>query len=214
MTRSCSWLLLCLFLFNSCAAQNHAERKLQSALHYGMTHAQALAVIPNRSEMILGEFNFPEGHMQAFQYTRFGNDAFKVPRYYLYFLNDTLVRKSPEENLREGSKLALQEHASLLANREKAVMTAEKQAALEEKRSAEAAKAKAKVAERQADIARKKAEQAEQKAEAARKKALEATARSKARDEALQQQEAIQDKQPRKKSKKQAASFDDDEDDW
>ncbi len=210
MTRHCCSLLLGLLLFNACAAQNHAERKRQAALHYGMTHAQALAVIPNRSEIIIGEFSFPEGHMQAFQYTRYGNDAFKVPKYYLYFLNDTLVRKSPEEDLREGAKLALQDHAAMLARKEKDALTEEKRASIAEKKAAEDAKMKARAAEKQAAIAQKKADEAEKKATIARKKAEEAEALRHAH-ELAQKQEAAQPKETHKeKAKKQRDDYDDD----
>lgn len=146
MARYC-YLLICFFMLHACSAQRRAEKSKQSQLEYGMTHAEALAAITDRSEVLIGEFNFPEGHMEAYQYTRYGAASLKVPKYYLYFLNDTLVRKSPEEDLRAGSRLALKDHRQYLADKAEA---AQREAEAEERQAAREAQQKERQVRQQA----------------------------------------------------------------
>jgi hypothetical protein len=109
----------CLLLLSSCLIHKKTRKKPEKPrIEYGMTHDEVLGQITDRSELVVGEFNYPEGRLVAYQYTRYGKAALKVPKYYLYFLNDTLVRKSDPEPLRKGSKLALRDHREWLADQE------------------------------------------------------------------------------------------------
>ncbi len=180
-------------------AQSRSERKKAASLQTGITHAQALAAITDRHEILLAEFNFPEGKMKTYQYTRYGAAAFKVPKYYLYFLNDTLVRKSSEEDLNEGARLALEEHRDYL--REKA---------RQEQRAAEAAARKAaRDAERH--------EQEQREAEKREQKEQEAAARAAQKQhEAAQHKESSKAQKSKAEKPKKSKANDDfgDEDDW
>jgi hypothetical protein len=194
MTRYC-YLLICFFMLHACSAQKRAEKSKQAALEYGMTHAEALAAITDRSEVLVGEFTFPEGQMQAYQYARYGAASLKVPKFYLYFLNDTLVRKSPEEDLRAGAKLALKDHEQYLNDR------------------VEEANRKAERAARMEAEADRKAAQAARKAEQAGKKAAEQSAEAGKRSETSQRKANTTAEHQNKKNKKQSR-YDDDEDEW
>lgn len=129
-----------LLMLSACFAQKKAKKSEQARIEYGMTHDEVLTQIKDRSELMVGEFDYPEGHMVAYQYTRYGKAGLKAPKYYLYFLNDTLVRKSDPEPLRKGSKLALQDHEDWLTEqaeqREDEAALAAKRAKLEEERAA------------------------------------------------------------------------------
>jgi hypothetical protein len=88
----------------------------QTKLTYGMTHEEALAAITDRSEIVVGEFNYAQGHLVAYQYTRYGKAGLKEPKFYLYFLNDTLFRKSAPEDLKKGARLALRDRREYYAD--------------------------------------------------------------------------------------------------
>jgi hypothetical protein len=77
---------------------------------YGQTREQVLANVTDRSELMVAEFNLPRGHLVTYQYTRYGKAGMKAPKYYLYFMNDTLIRKSEPEDPRKGSKRAIREY--------------------------------------------------------------------------------------------------------
>ena len=81
-----------------------------TAFQYGRTREEVLADIKDRSEIIVGEFNLPRGHLAVYQYNRYGRSPHKEPGYYLYFMNDTLIRKSVPEDLMEGSELAVRQY--------------------------------------------------------------------------------------------------------
>jgi hypothetical protein len=101
--------LACLILLAACFTQKGAK-KSQAAWRYGMSRDAVLNRIKDRSELMVGEFNLPEGHLVAYQYSRFGRAGLKEPKYYLYFMNDTLIRKSEPEDLRRGARIAVREY--------------------------------------------------------------------------------------------------------
>lgn len=104
--------LSALVMLSACFAHKGAKKTKarKATLEYGMTHDEVLALFKDRAEIIVGEFNLPRGHLVAYQYNLFGKAAFSKPRYYLYFMNDTLIRKSAPEDLRKGSKRAVREY--------------------------------------------------------------------------------------------------------
>ncbi len=89
-----------------------AKPKKPEAFRYGSTRAEIQPQTADRSELLIAEFNKPQGHMAVYQYSRFGKAAYKSGKYYLYFMNDTLIRKSGEEDLREGARDAVDEYYS------------------------------------------------------------------------------------------------------
>ncbi len=81
-----------------------ARPKKPVAFRYGSTREEILPQTADRSELMIAEFNKPQGRLVVYQYSRFGKAAYKSGKYYLYFMNDTLIRKSGEEDLREGAQ--------------------------------------------------------------------------------------------------------------
>lgn len=144
MLRSLIITSSCLLLLSSCVFHKKGtarkEKPRAVKLDYGMTHDEVREAVTDRSEVIVGEFNFPQGHMEAYQYARYGKAGLKAPKYYLYFLNDTLVRKSDPESLKKGSKQALRDHKEWLTERaemrEEQEALATKRAQDEERRAA------------------------------------------------------------------------------
>lgn len=99
-----------LLLLGACFTQKGTKKSGHSAIRYGMSRDSVLASIKDRSEIMVGEFNYPEGHLVAYQYSRFGKAGLKEPKYYLYFMNDTLIRKSEPEDLRRGARIAVRQY--------------------------------------------------------------------------------------------------------
>lgn len=89
-----------------------AKPKKPEPFRYGSTRAEILPQTTDRNELLIAEFNKPQGHMAVYQYSRFGKAAYKSGKYYLYFMNDTLIRKSGEENVRTGAREAVEEYYS------------------------------------------------------------------------------------------------------
>jgi hypothetical protein len=142
MIRSLIIISSCILLLSSCIfhkkGTDRKEKPRPVKLEYGMTHDEVREAVTDRTEVIVGEFNFPQGHMEAYQYARYGKAGLKAPKYYLYFLNDTLVRKSDPESLKKGSKQALRDHKEWLIDqaeeREQKEAAALKRAQAEERR--------------------------------------------------------------------------------
>lgn len=167
-------LLISLLLFSACfvskGAKGSKKKEKKATIEYGMRHEEVLSLVTDRSERMVAEFNYPEGHMVAYQYARYGRASMKQAPYYMYFLNDTLVRKAPsDEDLLKGSKLALAEHKDMLAER------AEREERMAEQEEARAAK------ERQLEKRRQEKEERAAEEEAAR--AARAERMEKMRDE-------------------------------
>jgi hypothetical protein len=99
-----------LLLLSACFAQKGTRKSGQPGIRYGMSRDSVLTRIKDRSEILVAEFNLPEGHLTAYQYSRFGRAGLKEPKYYLYFMNDTLIRKSEPEDLRRGARIAVREY--------------------------------------------------------------------------------------------------------
>lgn len=91
------------------AARREPKPRKRSPFEYGTPRPDVLDAIKDRGELVVAEFNYPEGHLVAYQYTRYGKPASK-DAYYLYFMNDTLIRKSEPEPLEEGAKRAIKEY--------------------------------------------------------------------------------------------------------
>jgi hypothetical protein len=132
-----------------------------------MTHDEVREAVTDRSEVIVGEFNFPQGHMEAYQYARYGKAGLKAPKYYLYFLNDTLIRKSDPESLKKGSKQALRDHKEWLLDQadrkaEEEALAA-RRAQAEERRAAAQEEKDRRRAEAKEERERRRAEQPEHK---------------------------------------------------
>ncbi len=87
-----------------------AARKKTIPFRYGSPRDEILAQITDRSELMIAEFNYPQGHLVTYQYARFGKAGYKTSRYYLYFMNDTLIRKSGEEDVVQGARKAIAEY--------------------------------------------------------------------------------------------------------
>lgn len=110
MFRNITLVLLVVLGASSCFLQKSSAKKKPKGpdYDYGDTHERVRSIITDRNEVLVAEFNFPEGHMETYRYDRFGlkkhqkNDAF-----YLYYINDTLIRKSRIEDLEQGAKLAV-----------------------------------------------------------------------------------------------------------
>jgi hypothetical protein len=144
MLRSLIIASSCLIFLSSCIfhkkSTDNKEKPRPAKLEYGMTHDEVREAVTDRGEVLVGEFNFPQGHMEAYQYARYGKAGLKAPKYYLYYLNDTLVRKSEPENLKKGSKQALRDHKDWLIEqadkREEEEALAARRAQAEERRAA------------------------------------------------------------------------------
>ena len=109
MFRNTALLLLLVIGASSCFAQKGSSKKRTKApdYDYGDTHEQVLSIIKDRNEVKVAEFNVPEGHLETYLYERFGRAKFKGDGFYLYYINDTLIRKSKPEDLEKGAKLAI-----------------------------------------------------------------------------------------------------------
>lgn len=107
---SCLLLLSACFMHKGTKKTASKAKPKQARLEYGMTREEVLELVKDRTEIMVAEFDFPRGHMVAYQYHLFGKAAFSKPRYYLYFMNDTLIRKSEPEDLRKGAKRAIREY--------------------------------------------------------------------------------------------------------
>ena len=134
----------CLVLFSSCifhkkGADHKDAKPKQARLVHGMTHQEVLDAVTDRSEVMVAEFNKPQGHLVTYVYTRYGKAGLKAPKYYLYFLNDTLIRKSTPEPLRKGAREALREHREWLLDqaeeKERREAEAERRAKMQEERA-------------------------------------------------------------------------------
>src|ERR1044072_7771744 len=84
-------LLLSLLLFSACfvskGAKDSKKKEKKPTIEYGMTHEEVLSLITDRSERIVAEFNYPQGHLVAYQYARYGRASMKQAQQYMYFLN-------------------------------------------------------------------------------------------------------------------------------
>jgi hypothetical protein len=109
MFRNISLIVLIVLGASSCFMQKSSAKKKPKApdYDYGDTHEQVRGIITDRNEVMIAEFNMPEGHMVTYRYDRFGKAKQKGDAFFLYFINDTLIRKSRPEDLEKGSKLAV-----------------------------------------------------------------------------------------------------------
>ena len=103
-------LIASLLLLSACFLQKSAKKSKPDSFRYGTDREAVLKSITDRSELIVAEFNFPEGHLVTYQYTLYGREGLKAPKYYLYFMNDTLIRKSEPEDLKQGARTAVREY--------------------------------------------------------------------------------------------------------
>lgn len=158
----CLLFLSCLFLFTSCFSQKSGTKKKSSRparLAYGMTHTEVLEAVTDRSELLVGEATLPEGKMEAYQYARYGRAGVTASKFFLYFLNDTLFRRSEPEDVSQGFKLALKDRQAYYDQLEDTRAAQEARKAAEEAREAKK---------------REKAEEAAQKAERRKESKAEA----------------------------------------
>ena len=91
-------------------AQPVVKTRKPAQFEYGRTRQEVLATITGRSEMMVAEAVYPQGKLVAYQYARYGKSMDEGTRYYLYFMNDTLIRKSNPEDLRDGIRTAVREY--------------------------------------------------------------------------------------------------------
>lgn len=113
-------LSLC-FVFLFVVASSFAQRKKQKQFHYepGMTHQEVLQEEQGRSELLIAEINKSRGKMEVYRYSLVGKMEAKQDPYYLYYMNDTLIRKSGPEDIEKGADLAIADYyAPLYAPRE------------------------------------------------------------------------------------------------
>ena len=113
-------LTLCsVFLF--LVATSFAQKKKHKQSHYepGMTHQEVLQEEPGRSELLIAEMNKSRGKLEVYRYNLVGKMEAKQDPIYLYYMNDTLIRKSEPEDVMEGADLAIDEYyAPLYAPKE------------------------------------------------------------------------------------------------
>jgi hypothetical protein len=109
MFRNITLVVLIVLGASSCFMQKSSAKKKPKApdYEYGDTHEQVRSIIKDRNEVMIAEFNMPEGHVVTYLYERFGKAKAKGDGFYLYFINDTLIRKSRPEDLEKGAKLAV-----------------------------------------------------------------------------------------------------------
>src|SRR6188472_3129047 len=105
-----------LLLFSACFSSKKSTKT--SNFQYGQTRDEVLKNIHGRTELMVAEFEYPQGHVVAYQYSRIGRTASQEGQYYLYFLNDTLIRRSDPEELEAGAKLAVKEHYKRIKDKE------------------------------------------------------------------------------------------------
>ncbi|MBS1644903.1 MAG: hypothetical protein JST36_07695 [Bacteroidetes bacterium] len=103
----CSFLLL--FAGAAFAQKKSKKPKL---IHYqlGMTHQEVLQEEPGRSEVLLAEMKKPQGKLEVYRYNLVGKPEAKQDPYYLYYMNDTLIRKSEPEDMISGAEIAIKEY--------------------------------------------------------------------------------------------------------
>jgi len=102
--------LAILLLLSACFLQKGARKSKPDTFRYGTSRDAVVNSITDRNEIMVAEFRVPEGHLVAYQYSLFGREGLKAPRYYLYFMNDTLIRKSEPEELVQGARTAVREY--------------------------------------------------------------------------------------------------------
>lgn len=103
----CSCLLL---LAGSAFAQKKSKKP--KLIHYqlGMTHQEVLQEEPGRNEVLLAEMKKPQGKLEVYSYNLIAKPEAKQDPYYLYYMNDTLIRKSEPEDMLAGAELAIKEY--------------------------------------------------------------------------------------------------------
>lgn len=89
-----------------------AQKKKQRQYHYqpGMTHQEVLQEEPGRSELLIAEMNKSQGKLEVYRYSLVGKMEAKQDPIYLYYMNDTLIRKSGPEDVMKGADLAIEEY--------------------------------------------------------------------------------------------------------
>jgi hypothetical protein len=97
-----------LLLFSACFSSKKSTKT--SNFQYGQTRDEVLKNIHGRTELMVAEFEYPQGHLVAYQYSRIGRTASQDGQYYLYFMNDTLIRRSDPEDLEAGAKIGVKEY--------------------------------------------------------------------------------------------------------
>jgi hypothetical protein len=146
-----------LLLFAACGL---AKKSTGSGnFRYGQTHEQVLKSFEGRTELMIAEFNRPRGHLVAYQYSKIGRSASQEGQFYMYFMNDTLIRKSAPEDVQAGAEIAEREYykkkreqEQRMQEREEARLAQEQkkqqQAALREEKQRKKAEEKTEVKER------------------------------------------------------------------
>jgi hypothetical protein len=84
---------------------------------------------------MIAEFDYPQGHLVAYQYSRITRSDADNGRFYLYFMNDTLIRKSPPEELKAGAKIAVKEYYANKREREIRMQEREEQQRIREEQN-------------------------------------------------------------------------------
>lgn len=92
------------------APKKKARTRKPSPFQYGTPREEVLTAIKDRNELLIAEFSYPQGRLVAYQYKRYGKAGYQVAPYYLYFMNDTLIRKSSAEPGEREAKAAIKEY--------------------------------------------------------------------------------------------------------
>ena len=100
-------VIFSLLFCTACFAHKKADK---SRIMNGMTHEEVLSLIKGRNEILVAEFTFKRGHMMTYQYGLIGKMPSLQDRYYLYFMNDTLIHKGQSEEFETEARDAIRHY--------------------------------------------------------------------------------------------------------
>lgn len=97
--------ILALLLFAGCAPY----REIQTVkLQEGMTLPAVQAILKKKKDKTIAVKEYPFGRLAVYQYAHYEPWLGQVQdKYYLYFMNDTLIRYAPPEEWQEGAAKAI-----------------------------------------------------------------------------------------------------------